>query len=366
MKLKQILGHIESIAPPSLQEKYDNSGLITGSLDMQISGAVICLDSIEDVVDEAISLGYNLVIAHHPIVFSGLKRFTGSDYIQRTIVKAIKNDIAIYACHTNLDNVAEGVNLEIANRLGLVDLEILSPKTGILSKLVVFVPDSNKQEVQNAIFKAGGGGIGNYDECSFSGSGQGTFRAGEGADPFVGSIGERRSESEQRLEVIVENSCLSRVIGAMTAAHPYEEVAYDLYPIDNRHQQVGSGMVGSLIAPMNTMDFLRQVKREFKCEVVKHTAVIKEQIQRVAVCGGSGSFLLNDAMRVGADVFVTADYKYHQYFDADGSLVIADIGHFESEQFTIDLLGRILREKFPNFALHFTEINTNPVNYLIG
>ena len=366
MRLKQILEHIESIAPLSLQENYDNSGLITGHPDMEISGAVLCLDSVEEVIDEAISLGHNLIIAHHPIVFSGLKRFNGSNYIQRVIIKAIKHDIAIYACHTNLDNVISGVNKEICDRLGLENLEILSPKPGQLTKLAVFVPDAAKEKVRSAIFEAGAGTIGDYSECSFDVAGQGTFKAGFGADPFVGEIGERHTESEHRLEVVVENWRISRVIGAMTKAHPYEEVAYDLYPVQKSHQGIGAGMIGDLAQPMNTLDFLKQVKSAFKCDLIKHTAVLKDEVERIAVCGGSGSFLLNDAIRAKADVFITADYKYHQFFDADGSLVIADIGHFESEQFTIDLFGRILREKFPNFALHFTEINTNPVNYLVG
>jgi len=364
MKIKEVISELELWAPTTYQESYDNSGLIVGDKEAEITGALICLDSIEEVIDEAIAKKCNLVIAHHPIVFSGLKTFVGKDYIQRTVIKAIKNDIAIYAIHTNLDHVIDGVNSEICNRLGLVNQKILAPKKDQLSKLAVFVPKENLDQVRDEMFKAGAGSIGKYDECSYVGEGQGSFRAGDNTKPYVGEIGERHYESEVKIEVVVPNYKLHQVIRKMVEAHPYEEVAYDIHPINNATKDIGSGMIGNLEKEENVTEFLKRVKETFKAGVVKYTSAAEiKTVRTVAVCGGSGSFLLNNAIAQKADVFITSDFKYHQFFDGKG-IVIADIGHFESEQFTIELIGRRLKEKFTTFAVHFTEVNTNPVNYL--
>lgn len=365
IRIKDVMGYLEEWAPKGLQESYDNSGLIVGDAGQQVSGALICLDSIEEVIDEAIRLGCNLVIAHHPIVFSGLKSITGRTYIERTIIKAIKNDVAIYAIHTNLDNVATGVNKEIADRIGLEKVSILSPKNEQLTKLVVFVPQDDAPGVREAMFKAGAGQIGDYDQCSFNTEGVGTFRAGDETNPHVGEKGQQHHEQEIRVETIVPNYRLRPVLSQMIEAHPYEEVAYDLYPLKNSLNTIGSGMIGDLPAEEDMMDFLVRVKFLFGAGTIRHTAIPeKNKVKRVAVCGGSGSFLLGAAKAGKADVFITSDYKYHQFFDADGAIVIADIGHFESEQFTIELIGQKLTEKFTTFAVHFTEVDTNPVNYL--
>lgn len=363
MKLKEITAHLESIAPLAYQESYDNAGLICGNGDMEITAALICLDSTEAVLDEAIANGCNLVIAHHPIVFSGLKKFNGNNYVERVIMKAIKNDIAIYAAHTNLDNVHNGVNAKIAEKLGLKNCRVLSPLKGKLLRLITFCPEEKADEVRKAIFSAGAGTIGNYDECSFNSIGTGTFRAGENTDPYVGKLGEQHHEKEVKIETVLPSHLESRVLSAMIKAHPYEEVAYDLIPLQNKHTQVGSGLIGEL-EEIEEMAFLKHLKSAMKTNGIRYTALKGKKVKKVAVCGGSGSFLLQDAIRAGADVFVTADFKYHQFFDAENQIVIADVGHYESEQYTSELFYEILQKKFSTFALHLSKINTNPINYL--
>jgi dinuclear metal center YbgI/SA1388 family protein len=363
MKLSKVIAALEAWAPPALQEGYDNSGLLVGDLSAEITSAVVSLDCTEAVIQEAIDRGANLVIAHHPIVFGGLKRFTGRSYVERTVMMAIKHDIAIYAIHTNLDNVPDGVNGWLCQLLGIQSPRILAPKTGRLEKLVVFVPHAAAEGVRDAMFKAGAGNIGAYDECSYNLEGTGTFRGSEESNPHVGEVGKRHSEPETRIEVLVEDWKTAQVLQAMKAAHPYEEVAYDRYALQNEHGQIGSGMVGELEAPVPVKVFFDRLKEVLGVSVVKHTPLLKDEVQRIAVCGGSGFFLLNDAKRAGADLFVTSDVKYHQFFDADGRIVLADIGHWESEHRTSEWIQRTLNEKFPTFAVHLSDTNTNPVNY---
>jgi dinuclear metal center YbgI/SA1388 family protein len=364
MKIQKVLKYIEQFAPPAYQESYDNSGLIVGNPNEKITGVLLCLDSIEAVIDEAIDKECNLIIAHHPIVFGGLKRFNGNNYIERVVMKAIKNDIAIYACHTNLDNVQAGVNAKIAEKIGLINTKILAPKSKVIKKLIAFVPVNAADKVRNALFEAGAGQIGNYDEASFNVVGAGTFRAGENTNPYVGKIGKRQIEAELKIEVIFPFDKQYQIIEAMQEAHPYEEVAYDIYSLDNEHQGIGSGMIGELPEYMETLPFLNHLKETMQTDCVRHTKSLNNPIRRVAVCGGSGQFLLRQAIRQNADVFVTADFKYHQFFDAENKIVIADIGHFESEQFTIELFYDLITKKFDTFAVYCTEVNTNPVNYL--
>lgn len=364
MKIQQLIQHIEQFAPPAYQESYDNSGLIVGNNLTEITGVILCLDSIEAVVEEAIEKKCNLIIAHHPIVFSGLKRFNGHNYIERTIIKAIKNDIAIYACHTNLDNVRNGVNAKIAEKLGLVNTQILMPKSNILKKLAVFVPQKEAEEVRTALFNAGAGKIGNYDEASFNINGTGTFRANEKANPHVGVIGQRHQEPETKIEVIFPFNIQSKVIASMLKTHPYEEVAYDILTLDNQYHEIGSGMIGELPQEMDEVAFLNFLKKTMQTNCVRYTNLLNKPIKRVAVCGGAGQFLLRQAVQQKADIFITADFKYHQFFDAEDRIIIADIGHYESEQFTIDLFYELITNKFDTFAVYKTAIHTNPVNYL--
>ncbi len=364
MKIKDITQFLETIAPPQYQEGYDNAGLIVGDPMTEITGVLICLDSIETIIDEAVERGCNLVVAHHPIVFKGLKRFTGKNYVERTIIKAIKNDIAIYAIHTNLDNVLQsGVNTKICERLGLTNCRILAPKRQTLMKLTTFVPYPQTKDVLNALFAAGAGQIGEYKNCSFRTEGVGTFRPTGTANPTIGVLDKDESVAEARIEVIFDHFLEKKVLSALKNAHPYEEVAYYLHVLENENLAVGSGMIGE-IEEISGIDFLLLLKMSMHVSCVKHTALLEKKVKKVAVCGGTGGFLLNHAIAADADVFVTADYKYHEFFDADGKIVIADIGHFESEQFTIDLLNDVLQKQFEKLNVFSTKNITNPVNYL--
>jgi dinuclear metal center YbgI/SA1388 family protein len=365
MKLKEIAAFLEEIAPLAYQEDYDNSGLIVGHSNMEISGALISLDCTEAVVDEAIELGYNLIISHHPIVFKGLKKFNGASYVERVVMKAIKHDIAIYAIHTNLDHVISGVNKKICDKLGIQKPVILSPKNGLLKQLVTFCPTEHADNIRNALFDGGAGSIGNYSECGFSSEGLGTFKPENGADPFSGEIGKQSQVSETRIEVIYPTYLESKIIHSLHQAHPYEVVAYSTYPLSNAYQEIGSGMIGELDTDWDELEFLKFVKEKLGAKLIRHTNLRDKKIRKVAVCGGSGGFLLKNAIQAGADMFITADYKYHEFFDAEEKLIIADVGHFESEQFTQELLLELITEKFSNFALRLTLQNTNPINYLI-
>ena len=364
MLIQEIINSIETFAPLSLQESYDNSGLICGNTSAEAKGALLTLDCTEAIVDEAIKQKCNLIIAHHPIVFTGLKKITGRTYVERVLIKAIKNDIAIYAAHTNLDSVENGVNKMICDKLRLQNCRILAPKQGLLKKLITFCPVEKAEYVRTALFAAGAGHIGNYDECSFNSEGLGTFKANKGAQPYVGKIGKQQKESEQKIETILPAHLEKKVLKALVEAHPYEEVAYDIFPLTNLHKNIGSGMVGELKKGLSEKAFLDQLKKLMKTESIRYTNLLGKKVKKVAVCGGSGGFLLADAIAAGADVFVTADFKYHQFFDADNKLVIADIGHYESEQFTPQIFYNIISTNFPKFAVRLSKIRTNPINYL--
>ncbi len=363
MQIQEITQFLESLAPLSSQESYDNSGLIVGNPHAEVKNVLISLDCIEATVEEAITKNCELIIAHHPIVFKGMKRLNGGDYVERTVIKAIKNDIAIYAIHTNLDNYRFGVNHEIGTRLKLKNLKVLAPKRNVLSKLICYIPESHFEGVSNAIFAAGGGQIGAYSDCGFSVKGTGTFQPIDGAQPFIGKVNERSEVQERKFETVCSTHTIGKVVAAMQKAHPYEEVAYEVFAMENGNNYEGSGMVGDLEHPMEAKAFLQELKDVFGCGVVRHTDLLDKSIARVAFCGGAGSFLLPMAKRSGADIFVTGDYKYHEFFDAEAQIIIADIGHFESEQYTSNRIAEILTEKFANFAVHLTEVNTNPINY---
>ncbi len=365
MQLKEITGYIESLAPLALQDSFDNAGLIWGIPSMEISGALITLDVTEKVIDEAISKNINLVIAHHPLIFNGIKKLNGKTDVERSLIKAIKNDIAVYAAHTNLDNVVGGVNSKICEKLGITNCRILEPMKGQLKKLVTFIPLSHITEVQQAIFNAGAGCIGNYDSCGYSAEGTGSFRGNAETHPFVGEPGKMHFEKEVRFETVFPATVQSRVVQALLNSHPYEEVAYDIYPLDNLSPLSGSGMIGELPDETDESMFLGMVKQCFRANILRHSPLPGRKIKKVAVCGGAGSFLISQAINAGADIFLTGELKYHQFFEADGKIILADIGHFESEQFTKELFYELLMKKFPKFAVRLSDINTNPVNYLI-
>ncbi len=365
MKINEIISYLEQIAHPSLQEEYDNAGLITGNKDWECSGIICSLDATEEVVLEAIEKKSNLIIAHHPIVFKGLKKINGKNYVEKTIITALKNDIAIYAIHTNLDNVKHGVNGRIAEMLGLKNVHLLAEKQNTLKKLFTFSPVDKAEEVRNAIFMAGGGHISNYSECSFNTEGVGTFKGDMDATPYVGKPGVQHQENEIKIEVILPAYLEHKIINALIAAHPYEEVAYDLVQLTNDNQAIGSGIIGELPDPVSEKQFLANLKTVFGIPVIRHSELLDRMIKKVAICGGAGSFLISKALAKGADTYLTADLKYHEFFDADKKIMLADIGHYESEQFTINLLQEFLEQKFPTFAVLKTEVKTNPVSYFV-
>ena len=363
MKINEIVQSLEELAPLSLQEDYDNSGLIIGHSEWETDGCLICVDVNEAVIDEAVRLNFRLVVSHHPVIFKGLAKLTGQTMTERIVTKAIRDDIAVIAMHTNLDNARAGVNRIFAEKLGLTELAILRKTPGLLKKLVTFCPTDYSGKVRQAIFEAGAGHIGNYDQCSFNGEGSGTFRAGDIAKPYVGKIGEIHFEKETRIETIFAAYKQKDIIRALLKSHPYEEVAFDIYPLENEFDEAGAGMIGLLEQKMTEMQFLLLLKDVLKVPCIRHSPLLGKKVGKVAVCGGSGSFLLGDAIQQQADFFVSADFKYHQFFDADGKIVIADTGHFESEQFTCDLLADYLKKKFPTFAVLISETPVNPVNY---
>jgi dinuclear metal center YbgI/SA1388 family protein len=363
-KIKDIVSYLEKIAPPSYQESYDNAQLITGNPHDTLKGVLCTLDATEEVVDEAISLGCNLIIAHHPIVFKGLKSLTGKNYVEKTVIKAIKNDIAIYAIHTNLDHVSNGVNKKICEVIGLTKTRILQPKKDLLSKLVTFVPHEASEKVLKALFDAGAGKIGEYSGCSFLSEGTGTFTPSSQANPHKGIPESAHREPEVRIEVLLPSYLEKKVLHALRESHPYEEVAYYFQKLENENQEIGAGMVAELEEAMDEMAFLKMLKEKMNLGTIKHTSLLEKKIRKVAVCGGAGIFLLPDAKKSGADIFITSDIKYHEFFDAENQIIICDIGHFESEIFTKELLRDVLSQKFTNIALYLTKVITNPITYL--
>lgn len=371
MLIKELVSQLEKLAPLSLQEDYDNSGLLIGNENDEITKGLISLDLTEAVLQEAIDKQCDIIISHHPLIFSGLKRLNCKNYVERIIAKSIKHDIAVYAIHTNLDNVTNGVNKRICDVLGIKEHKILAPQKGLLRNLTTFVPNINLEDgrfapdaVREALWKAGAGHIGEYDNCSFNVEGKGTFRALQGAKPLIGKEQELVFQDETRISVIFPNYLKNRIIQALKQSHPYQEVAYDLISLENQHTDIGAGMIGNFETEKEETWFLEFVKDKMKTSCIRHSPKLGRSVQKVAVCGGSGSFLLKNAIANGADAFITSDFKYHQFFDADGKILVLDIGHFESEQFTIDLLYDEIQKNFPNFALLKTTINTNPVNYL--
>jgi dinuclear metal center YbgI/SA1388 family protein len=365
MKIADVIEHLEAIVPPVLQESYDNGGLITGHRNWECTGIIVCLDATEPVIVEATEKKCNLVIAHHPILFHPIRNLTGADYVQQTLIRAVKQDVAIYAIHTSIDNLVTGVSGKMAQVLGLLNTRVLVPKEHTLEKLYTFVPVEHAEAVRQSIFNAGAGKVGNYSGCSFNSEGIGTFMASEGTTPFIGQQGEAVKANEIKIETIYPAHLRAAIIKAMMEAHPYEEVAYDIIKLENQYSNFGAGAVGELAEPVDEKDFLRLLKTKFDLQVVRHTPLLKRQVRKIALCGGAGSFLISNALSIGADVFVTSDVKYHEFFDANGRMVIADIGHFESERFTIDLLQQLLVEKFPTFAVLKSGIQTNPVNYYL-
>ena len=363
MLAKDVIEIIESFAPLGLQESWDNSGLLIGDPLSEVSGAMLCLDVTEELIDEAKDAGCNMIISHHPLVFSGLKKFNGSDPVSRMLRRGIKEDLIIYSAHTNLDQVLQGVSGAIADKIGLIGKSILVPRKNDLQKLVCYIPEEHFEAVSQAVFYAGAGHIGNYDSCGFSSKGLGSFRPGLGADPFTGKIGELHFESEKRFETIFPKHLKGKIIAALLASHPYEEVAYDIYSVNNDNMAFGLGIVGDLPKPMSELELLKNIKQVFSVGCIRHTKFLDRDVKRVAVLGGSGSEFLKYAFASEADVYITADIKYHQFFNADNKILFLDIGHYESEHVALELLNNLLLKKLTNFAVHLSKTNTNPIKY---
>lgn len=364
MKVKDFTNYLEQLAPLTYQEEYDNSGLIIGDFNMEVKGVLITLDCNDKVLDEAINNKCNLVITHHPIIFKGLKKINNDSLTDKLVIKAIKNNVAIYSIHTNLDNIVNGVNSEIAKRLKLKNCRVLSSKNECLRKLVFYCPKENTTDLIEKLCSVGAGAIGNYNNCSFKSSGVGTFKPLENSNPNKGVKGKLYSSKEDRVELVFLKDKQNKIIQTLKENHPYEEIAYQIYILDNKIRSIGSGLVGELDEPVDSILFLKQLKKIMNLELIRHTHVNKDVIKKIALCGGSGSFLIDKAIYSNADIFITSDIKYHQFFDIDNKIILADIGHYESEQFTKNLVYDYLTKKFTKFAILLSKVNTNPINYL--
>ncbi len=364
MTIKDITNHIEEIAPLKYAEDFDNVGLLIGNYATEVTGVLVALDTLESIIDEAIEKKCNLIVSFHPIIFSGLKKINGNTYVERVVLKAIKNDIAIYAIHTALDNSFKGVSAKMAEVLGLVNTKVLIPKQGFIKKLTTYVPEKDAEKVRTALFNVGAGAIGNYNDCSFNMDGIGTYKGNENSNPVLGKKGKLHKENETFISVIFESHLEKKLLSTLFNIHPYEEVAYDIVTTDNTHQHIGMGMVGELTNPMIEQRFLSFVKEKFNVQAIRHSKLLGKTIKKVAVLGGSGSFAIESAKNSGADIYISADFKYHEFYKAENQLILADIGHYESEQFTKNLLVDYLTKKFRNFAVILSEKNTNPINYL--
>lgn len=363
MIVKEVTDILEELAPLEHAEDFDNAGLLLGDPQSRVDGILITLDTLENVVDEAIAKKCNLIVSFHPILFKGLRKITGATYVERTVMKALKNDIAIYALHTALDNAWEGVNTRIIETLGLQDRHVLIPKSGGIRKLTTYVPQADAENLRNALFDAGAGHIGKYSHCSFSVAGAGSFKAGEGASPAKGRIGAIHYEPETQLHLVYARDREKAVLDALQKNHPYEEVAYEIQVLENTAPQIGMGMCGTFSLPMEETDFLAYVKERMKVSVIRHSALLNKKISKVAVLGGSGAFAISHARAAGADALITSDIRYHQFFEAENQLLLLDIGHYESEQFTKNLLLDYLTKKIPNFAISLSKSITNPITY---
>lgn len=364
MIVKDITNYIEELAPLQYAEDFDNVGLLVGNYNSEITGVLVTLDTLEETVDEAISKNCNLIVSFHPIIFGGLKKLNGNSYVERVVLKAIKNDIAIYATHTALDNSRNGVSAKMCAVLGLTNTKILIPKKGIIKKLTTYVPTKEAENLRNALFKVDAGNIGNYDQCSFNIEGEGTFRGNENSNPVLGEKGKLHTENETQISVSFESKNESAILKALQENHPYEEVAYETTTTQNVHQNIGMGMLGELEREMSEKEFLMFLKQKMKTACVRHSELLNKKIKKVAVLGGAGSFAISNAKKAGADAYVSADFKYHDFFKAEKSILLADIGHYESEQFTKNLLVDYLTKKFSNFAIILSEKSTNPIYYI--
>ncbi len=364
MKIKELTHEIETIIPLLYAEDFDNVGLLVGEPEQKIKGVLIAHDTTEEVIDEAIQKKANFILSFHPIIFKGMKKLTGKNYVERVVMKAIKNDIAIYAIHTALDNQYFGVSGILANKLSLINQEVLVPQQHTLRQLVTYAPVKEAEKIRQALFEAGAGKIGEYEECSFNVKGVGTYKPVEGADPYIGEIGKRQEEPEERISVIFPKHLQSKILQNLFERHPYEEVAYEIFQLENKNQEIGLGIIGELQNPLEEKVFLEKIKKELNLSCIRFSKLRGKPIKKIAVLGGSGAFAIEHAKGSGADIYITSDIKYHEFYQGESQMIIADIGHFESEQYTKLFLYEQLTKKIRNFAVALSETNTNPINYL--
>jgi len=364
MIVQDVINYLEELSPLAYAEDFDNVGLLVGNKNTRISGILVTLDTLETVVDEAIENNCNLIVSFHPIIFKGLKKITGKSYVERVVLKAIKNDIAIFAMHTALDNALQGVNNMICEKIGLINRKILIPQSGAIKKLTTYAPKEEAQKIREALFNAGAGSIGNYNQCSFNAEGIGTYNGNTNSNPTKGKKGNLHFEPEIQISVTYAKHLESKILQTLFKVHSYEEVAYEVNTLENKNQNIGMGMIGELKTPMEEISFLNHIKSKMKTKHIRHSALLSKPIQKVAVLGGSGSFAINDAKGANADIFITSDLKYHDFFTAENNIILADIGHYESEQYTKNGLVAFLTKKIPNFAVVLSKTNTNPVKYL--
>ncbi|GGX20297.1 Nif3-like dinuclear metal center hexameric protein [Aquimarina muelleri] len=364
MQIKEVIEHLEDLAPTAYAEDFDNIGLLVGEPKTIVTGILVTLDTLEETIDEAIQNSCNLIISFHPIIFKGIKKFNGTNYVERVVIKAIKNDISIFAIHTALDNTLHGVNNMICEQLGLINRKILIPQSGNIKKLVTFTPINQTEELLNKLFEAGAGTIGNYTNCSFLSNGIGSFKPTEIANPVIGEIGKLHKEKETQIQITYPRHCENKILKALFENHSYEEVAYEITTLENKNQNIGIGMIGELTESIEEIHFLKHIKKVFNSGCVRHSSLLNKPIKKVAVLGGSGSFAITNAIHAEADIFITADLKYHQFYEAEGKLILADIGHYESEQYTKNLIVSYLQKKISNFAIILSDKNTNPIQYI--
>lgn len=363
MIIQEVINHLETLSPLSYAEDFDNVGTLVGDVTAPLTGVLVTLDTLESVVDEAIAKNCNLIVSFHPIIFKGLKKLTGKTYVERVVIKAIKHSIVIYSMHTALDNAFEGVSAIICNKLELKHKQILIPQRGTIKKLTTYVPKDEAVTLRNALFKTGAGSIGNYSNCSFSVEGNGTFKGSTVSNPTKGKMGTTHREAETKITVTFPKHLESKVLKTLLETHSYEEVAYEIMTLENKNQHIGMGMVGELQKSLTEIDFLNHLKLKMNTGCIRHSLLLHKPIKKIAVLGGSGSFAIGAAKAAGADAFVTADLKYHDFFSAEHSIFLADIGHYESEQFTKNYLVEYLTKKITNFAIILSKTNTNPVKY---
>ena len=363
MIVQELLKTLEQWAPTAYAEDFDNVGLLIGNSQSKCSGVMITLDCTEAVINEAIADNCNVIISFHPILFSGLKKITGANYVERVAIKAIEHKISIIALHTRLDNHPDGVSNILCKRLKIKKSQVLIPKKDNLKKLVVYVPENYTEAILESLHKAGAGNLENYKECSFLLEGTGRFMGIDKSNPHIGKPSEKISLKEIQINVVFESHLYHDIQKALREAHPYETIAYEVYSLINSFSEVGMGRIGSLKKEMDLSSFLNFVKKQLNSKVIRHSPPTNKLIKKVAVLGGSGSFAIEDAKRQGADAFITADLKYHQFYQGEKSLLLVDVGHYESEQYIKNLIFDYLTEKLPSFAFVLSRTKTNPVNY---